>query len=160
MTDAKSGSNPLYLREDQLHEGMELLFFAYRDFTAECDAILAGYGFGRAHHRALYFIGRNPGIAVAELLAILRVTRQSLSRVLGRLMREKLVAARHDPEDGRRRLLTLTEAGSALERRLSAVQRARIARAYRAAGGGAVSGYREVLAELIDEAERHRFDRA
>ena len=62
---------------------MELLFFAYRDFTTECDAILASYGFGRAHHRVVYFVGRNPDISVTALLEILRITKQSLSRVLG-----------------------------------------------------------------------------
>ena len=114
MTDVKSGPNPLYLREDQLHEGMELLFFAYRDFTAECDAILATYGFGRAHHRVIYFVGRNPDISVTELLAILRITKQSLSRVLGQLVREKFITTRRDPADGRRRLLALTDTGRVL----------------------------------------------
>lgn len=159
MTDVKSGPNPLYLREDQLHEGMELLFFAYRDFTAECDAILATYGFGRAHHRVIYFVGRNPDISVTELLAILRITKQSLSRVLGQLVREKFITARRDPGDGRRRLLALTETGRTLESRLSTTQRARIAKAYRNAGGSAVEGYREVLMGIIDEVDRRRFDR-
>ena len=111
MTDVKAGPNPLYLREDQLHEAMELLFFAYRDFTTECDAILASYGFGRAHHRVVYFVGRNPDISVTALLEILRITKQSLSRVLGRLVREGFVTTRQDPADGRRRLLALTAKG-------------------------------------------------
>ena len=97
MTDVKSGPNPLYLRADQLHEGMELLFFAYRDFTTECDAILATFGFGRAHHRVVYFVGRHPDISISELLAILRITKQSLSRVLGQLVGEGFVTARRDP---------------------------------------------------------------
>ena len=67
MTDLKSRPNPLFLRHDQLHQGIELLFYAYRDFTAECDAILATYGFGRAHHRVIYFVARSPAISVAEL---------------------------------------------------------------------------------------------
>ena len=159
MTDAKSGPNPLYLRADQLHEGMELLFFAYRDFTTECDAILATFGFGRAHHRVVYFVGRNPDISVSELLAILRITKQSLSRVLGQLVGEGFVTAQRDPEDGRRRLLALTDKGRGLEKRLSETQRARIARAYRAAGGVAVEGYREVLMGIIDPADRKRFER-
>ena len=159
MTDIKSGPNPLYLRADQLHEGMELLFFAYRDFTTECDAILATFGFGRAHHRVVYFVGRNPDISVSKLLAILRITKQSLSRVLGQLVGEGFVTARRDPADGRRRLLALTDKGRGLERRLSETQRARIARAYRAAGGVAVEGYREVLMGIIDPADRKRFER-
>ncbi len=159
MADIKSGPNPLFLREDQLHQGMELLFFAYRDFTAECDTILATYGFGRAHHRVIYFVGRNAGISVAELLAILRITKQSLSRVLGRLVREGFVSTGRDPADRRRRLLELTEKGRALEQRLSTVQRACIARAYRNAGAEAVEGYRKVLLDVIDEADRRRFER-
>ena len=62
MTDIKSGVNPLFLRDEELRQGMELVFYAYRDFTAEPDTILAEYGFGRAHHRVIYFVGRNPGI--------------------------------------------------------------------------------------------------
>ena len=86
MTDIKSGFNPLYLREEDLRQGIELLYFAYRDFTAEPDAILAEFGFGRAHHRVIHFVGGNPGINVSELLAILKITKQSLSRVLSQLV--------------------------------------------------------------------------
>ena len=91
MTDIKTGINPLFLREEDLRQGIELLYFAYRDFTAEPDAILAEYGFGRAHHRVIHFVGRNPRITVSELLAILKITKQSLSRVLGQLVREEFI---------------------------------------------------------------------
>ena len=158
MTDLKSGPNPLFLRHDQLHQGIELLFHAYRDFTAECDAILATYGFGRAHHRVIYFVARSPSISVAELLAILRITKQSLSRVLSQLVSEGFVSVQKAQEDRRRRLLQLTDKGSVLERRLSEVQRARIGAAYRAAGGNAVEGYRKVLLGIIDENDRRRFE--
>ncbi len=160
MTDIKSGPNPLFLRADQLHQGMELLFFGYRDFTAECDDILASYGFGRAHHRVLYFVGRHPSISVAELLAILSITKQSLSRVLGQLVREGFVAQRQGTRDRRQRLLYLTDKGTELERRLTATQRARIARAYREAGAQAVEGYRKVLTGLVDEPERRALARS
>ena len=73
---------------ENMREAIELLFFAYRDFTGEADALLSDYGFGRAHHRAIYFIGRNPRISVSDLLAILKITKQSLSRVLGQLIDE------------------------------------------------------------------------
>ena len=122
MTDLKSTVNPLFLREEYLRQGIELLFFAYRDFTAEPDAILARHGFGRAHHRVIYFVGRHPGMAVTELLAILRITKQSLSRVLGALVDQGFVRQDADPTDRRRRLLHLTARGSALETELSAVQ--------------------------------------
>ena len=81
MTDINSGFNPLFLREEDIRQGIELLYFADRDFTSEPDAILSEYEFGRAHHRVIYFVGRNPGINVSELLAILKITKQSLSRV-------------------------------------------------------------------------------
>jgi len=85
MADIKSPANPLFLREDELRQGIEMLFFAYRDFTAKADQTLAQFGFGRAHHRVIYFVGRNPGMTVSDLLGILRITKQSLSRVLGQL---------------------------------------------------------------------------
>ncbi len=157
MADVKTGPNPLFLREEELRQGMELLFFAYRDFTGEPDRILARYGFGRAHHRVIYFVGRHPSITVSELLGILNITKQSLSRVLGQLVREGFVNQRPGLRDRRQRLLTLTEKGLELERELSAKQRARIARAYRAAGAEAVEGFRMVLTNLIDEEDRRRF---
>lgn len=157
MADVKN-VNPLFLREEELRQGMELLFFAYRDFTGDPDRILDKYGFGRAHHRVIYFVGRHPSITVSELLAILRITKQSLSRVLSQLVREGFITQRPGPEDRRRRLLTLTDKGVAFERDLSEKQRARIARAYREAGAEAVEGFRTVLRNLIDEGDdRARF---
>ena len=147
-------------REEELREGIELLFFAYRDFTSDPDDILTEYHFGRAHHRAIHFIGRNPDTSVSELLAILRITKQSLSRVLSQLIDRGFVAQAQDTVDRRRRLLRLTEVGLELERRLSRPQRARVARAYREAGAEAVAGYYKVLTGLIDEAERGRVARA
>lgn len=157
MSDIKSGINPLFLREEELRQGIELLFFAYRDFTAEPDAILAEYGFGRAHHRVIYFVGRHPGITVSELLEILRITKQSLSRVLGQLVAEKFIVQRPGQRDRRQRLLELTEKGVELERLLNERQRARMARAYREAGAEAVEGFRKVMLGLVDESGRHRF---
>ena len=151
MTDITSPANPLFLREEELRQGIELLFYACRDFTAGPDAILAQHRFGRAHHRVIYFVGRNPGITVSELLGILRITKQSLSRVLGQLVRQDFIDQRQGTRDRRQRLLHLTEKGIALERQLTASQRERIARAYREAGAQAVEGYRRVLEGLTDE---------
>lgn len=158
MADIKSGANPLFLREEELRQGMELLFFAYRDFIAEPDRILVDYKYGRAHHRVIYFVGRHPSITVSELLAILQITKQSLSRVLGQLVDDGLIVQRPGLRDRRQRLLELTEAGRDLERHLSEDQRARIARAYREAGAEAVEGYRTVLRNLINERDRRRFE--
>ena len=95
MSDApargRPRANPLFLRDEDLREAIELLFFAYRDFTGEADAILEKFGFGRAHHRVIYFVGANIGISVGELLSILKITKQSLSRVLSQLMDEGFI---------------------------------------------------------------------
>ena len=150
MADINIQANPLFLREEELRQGIELLFYAYREFTAEPDAILAKYKFGRAHHRAIYFVGRYPGTTVSELLGILRITKQSLSRVLGQLVREGFIEQRHGVRDRRQRLLHLTDKGVALENQLTATQRELLAHAYRETGADAVEGYRKVLASLID----------
>jgi DNA-binding MarR family transcriptional regulator len=156
MADLKPGVHQLFLRDEELRQGIELLFYAYRDFTAGPDAILAKLGFGRAHHRAIYFVGRYPGIRVGELLAILRITKQSLSRVLGQLLREGYVTHKPGPTDRRERRLELTATGVELERQLTENQRARVAAAYRAAGAAAVEGYKKVLLGMIDETDRSR----
>ena len=154
MTDVKVGSNPLFLRDEELIQGIELLFYAYRDFTGDPDAVLAEYGFGRAHHRVVHFVSRNPGMSVAELLEILRITKQSLSRVLSQLVERGFIMQKQGTRDRRQRLLYLTETGSDLAERLAESQKRRVARAYREAGADAVEGYRKVLAGLIGEGSR------
>ncbi len=154
MTDIKGGTNHLFLRDDELRQGIELIFYAYRDFTSEPDAILAQYNFGRAHHRVIYFVGRNPGINVSDLLSILKITKQSLSRVLRQLVKDEFITQRAGTRDRRQRLLALTKKGEELERTLTQNQRDRIARAYREAGADAVAGYRKVLLGMINENER------
>lgn len=149
------------LRDEAVRQGIELLFFAYRDFTAEPDAILEEYGFGRAHHRVVHFVGRHPQMTVGDLLGILRITKQSLNRVLGQLVRQGFIAQQRGAQDRRQRLLELTDKGHELERRLSEPQRARVAAAYRRAGPQAVEGFRKVLLGIIAaEADRKRFERA
>ena len=160
MADQKSTINPLFLREEDLRQGLELLFYAYRDFTSEPDAILTKHGFGRAHHRVIYFVGRNPRITVSELLGILKITKQSLSRVLGELVEQGFIAQRADPADRRRKQLSLTEPGRLLERELSTPQMTRFARAYREAGAEAVDGFRRVLTGIVNPEERVRVGRA
>src|SRR5437870_1543838 len=162
MTDIKpaatSSGEPWFLHEEEVRHGIELLFFAYRDFTAEPDAILARYGFGRAHHRVIHFVGRHPQMTVGELLAVLRITKQSLSRVLGQLVRQNFILQQPGSHDRRQRLLELTPEGRALERQLSEPQRARIADAYRQAGPRAVEGFRKVmLGAIASEEDRRRF---
>ncbi len=157
MSDLKTGFNQLFLREEELRQAIELMFYAYRDFTVEPDAMLAKWNFGRAHHRVIYFVGRYPEITVSALLAILKITKQSLSRVLGQLVDQGYVAQRTGLRDRRQRLLTLTEKGQELERLLSENQRQLIAKAYRAAGAAAVEGFRKVMVGMIAEEDHKRF---
>ena len=161
MTDVNLPASRTSVAEEEVRQGIELLFFAYRDFTAEPDAILARYGFGRAHHRVIHFVGRHPLLTVTELLEILRITKQSLNRVLAQLVRQEFILQRPGPRDRRQRLLELTPKGHELERQLSEPQRIRIANAYRQAGIHAVGGFRKVLLAIIaSDADRHRFDRS
>lgn len=160
MPELRPGMQHLFLRDEDLRLGIELLFYAYRDFTAEPDRMLAEIGLGRAHHRVVYFVGRYPGIVVGELLGILRITKQSLSRVLGELIREGHIVQKRGTTDRRQRRLELTETGAALERKLTENQRKRIAAAYRLAGAGAVDGFRRVMTSLIDERDRAKVAQA
>jgi len=156
MADIKSLTSAT--TDDEVRQGIELLFFAYRDFTAEPDAILAQYDFGRAHHRVIHFVGRRPQMTVGELLSILRITKQSLNRVLGQLVRQGFIIQRPGVYDRRQRLLDLTSKGRELERQLSEPQRTRVANAYRQAGARAVEGFRKVLLGIIaGEDDRRRF---
>lgn len=144
----------LFLTDEQLRQAIELMFFAYRDFTSDPDQVLARRGYGRAHHRAIHFVKRRPGITVAGLLDILGVTKQSLNRVLRQLIADGLVSSAVGAEDRRQRLLTLTPEGEVLEQQLSEPQRARIRRAYAQAGPDAVAGFRRVLENIIDPEAR------
>ncbi|MBF0356098.1 MAG: MarR family transcriptional regulator [Alphaproteobacteria bacterium] len=152
MTDIKVPLLPAgHFHEGQLREAIEMLFFAYRDFTSEPDALLAGQGFGRAHHRVIYFVGRHPGMTVSELLGILRITKQSLARVLRELVDQGFVAQAPGERDKRQRRLSLTSKGLAFERALTERQLTRIAKAYAAAGPQAVEGFRKTLLAITDD---------
>ena len=116
-------------RAEPVWDLIELLFFAYRDFVGDADEVLAKFGFGRAHHRVLHFVNRNPGMKVAELLGILKITKQSLGRVLKQLIDEGYVEQKEGATDRRQRLLFVTPKGEALALRLAGLQSARIGRA-------------------------------
>jgi DNA-binding MarR family transcriptional regulator len=159
MVETKSPANPLFLRDEELRQGIELIFYAYRDFTFESDQQLKRYHLGRAHHRALYFIGRHPGQTVGHLLSILKVTKQSISRVLKDLLEQEYVEQKSGPRDRRERRLWLTEKGVKLEKELTDRQSQRFARAYRETGADAVEGFRKVLLGLLDPVERTQVDK-
>ncbi|RMF04231.1 MAG: MarR family transcriptional regulator [Alphaproteobacteria bacterium] len=141
-------------KDTALMELVELLFFAYRDFTAEPDAILAEFGFGRAHHRVLHFVNRHPGLRVADLLVILKITKQSLGRVLKQLVDEGYIEQRAGQTDRRERLLYPTARGAELAARLAQPQLARIADSLENCGDAGVDSVRSFLYGMISEADR------
>jgi DNA-binding MarR family transcriptional regulator len=151
-------ASPLFLREDEIRRGIELLYFGYTAMVRGADAILAREGFGRAHHRALYFIARRPGLPVGDLLRLLAITKQSLGRVLNELQEKGLVEQSIGTTDRRQRLLRLTGAGATLESTLFAELETGMAAAYREAGQAAVTGFWSVLIGLIAPADRPLID--
>lgn len=150
----KASAPLLFLREEELTDGVELFFFAGRDVARALDQRLAELGLGRAHARSLHFIARHPGLPVSDLLGILAVTKQSLGRVLRDLQERALVSQLQGSKDRRQRLLHLTTEGREIALELAALQRAAFARAYRAAGPDAVAGFRQVLSGLVTDQER------
>jgi DNA-binding MarR family transcriptional regulator len=133
---------------------IELLFFAYRDFVTEPDDVLARFGFGRAHHRVLHFVNRNPGMKVAELLDILKITKQSLGRVLKQLVDQGYVVQKEGAKDRRQRLLYVTAKGETLAMKLAGLQTARISRALTELGANAPEVARRFLIAMIDADNR------
>jgi DNA-binding MarR family transcriptional regulator len=133
---------------------IELLFFAYRDFVGDPDEVLSKLGFGRAHHRVLHFVNRNPGMKVADLLEVLKITKQSLGRVLKQLVDDGYVQQKEGAQDRRQRLLYVTPKGEALALKLALLQTERIARALGELGPGAHEAARRFLLAMIDRNER------
>lgn len=149
MADINAG-----MTDAQAAELVEMLFFAYRDFVQDADATLAEMGFGRAHHRVLHFVGRSPGMTVAQLLDILRITKQSLSRVLKDLLEQGYVMQKEGPEDRRQRLLYLTDTGNLLWQKLIGPQMQRFRDAARHLGENDGALYRELFLQLINPENR------
>ena len=142
------------LSEAKLLAFAELLFFAYRDFTRDPDAILRDFGFGRAHHRVLHFVNRHSGLRVADLLDALNITKQSLSRVLKQLIDKGYIVQKAGASDRRERLLYPTDKGRTLAGRLAAPQLVRLAAAIQAAGPGGEAAIRRFLEAMVNAEER------
>jgi DNA-binding MarR family transcriptional regulator len=149
-------ASALFLREAEIRRGVELLYFGYSHLTRSVDEQLADQGLGRAHHRALYFVARQPDLTVSELLKLLNITKQSLGRVLNDLITHKLIESRTGTADRRQRLLRLTSAGEALETQLFEGLREKLSVAYTQAGQHAVTGFWQVLEGLVPVNERDR----
>ena len=148
-----------FLRDDVIRGGMDLLLFAHKSHLRHADGELGALGLGRAHHRALYFLGGYPEISVSELLDVLCVSKQSLGRVMRDLMDRGLVCGRVGERDRRQKLLSLTDKGRALENALFEHLRSNMANAYQAAGETAVTGYWIVMQQLMRGEAREQFRR-
>jgi DNA-binding MarR family transcriptional regulator len=155
-SETPRAASPLFLREPEIRRGIELLYFGYSHLYRGIDEGLADEGLGRAHHRSLYFIARQPGLKVSDLLRLLGITKQSLGRVLGDLGTRGLVETRTGEQDRRQRLLHLTPAGKTLESELFESLREKLSAAYAQAGQGSVAGFWQVLEGLIPAEERKR----
>ena len=142
------------LDEVPAYDLIELFFFAYRDFVSDPDRILAEYGFGRAHHRVLHFVDRQPGLTIAELLDILRITKQSLNRVLKELIEKDFIDSRTGTSDRRQRLLYSTAKGHELAVKLANLQTRRIMRALATLDQDAKAIVSRYLLAMIDADDR------
>src|SRR6516162_6637360 len=155
VSDRQGAPGDRHARADEpIWDIIELLFFAYRDFVAEPDGVLAKFGFGRAHHRVLHFVNRNPGMKVAELLDILKITKQSLGRVLKQLIDQGYVVQKEGANDRRQRLLYVTAKGETLAMKLAGLQTARIARALSELGPDAHEAACRFLTAMINAEHR------
>src|SRR5882724_7539474 len=148
---AASGGERAARGNEPIWDVIELLFFAYRDFTGDPDEVLEKLGFGRAHHRVMHFVNRNPGMKVAELLDVLKITKQSLGRVLKQLIQQGYVVQKEGANDRRQRLLYVTPKGEALAMKLAGLQTARIAAALSDLGPGAHETARRFLTAMLDQ---------
>lgn len=140
--------------QDLFLKSTELLYFAYRDYIAWPDEILQNYGFGRAHHRVLFFVSQNPSMTVAELLKVLNITKQSLSRVLSALIDKDYIVQEIGEQDRRQRLLNLTAKGKKLLGEVSEHQKEQMLKALKVSGSEATEGFWKVLTALINEENR------
>jgi DNA-binding MarR family transcriptional regulator len=152
QTDRTSGSeSELRGRPGEpIWDIIELLFFAYRDFVSDPDDVLAKFNFGRAHHRVLHFVNRHPGMKVADLLDVLKITKQSLGRVLKQLVDQGYIVQKEGENDRRQRLLYVTAKGETLAMKLAGLQTERIARALAELGPNAHEAARRFLVAMID----------
>lgn len=159
MTDVSSSSissptSSLPKQEDEIRRGIELLYFGYTRLTNAIDQELGKQGLGRAHHRALYFIARQPDLTVGDLLKLLAITKQSLGRVLKELHERNLVVTKPGSIDRRQKLLRLTTTGAKLEQELFDQLRQKLNMAYASAGQKSVVGFWQVLEGLVPEKDR------
>ncbi len=158
MADLNKLLTPLFLNNKEIRRIIELMFFAYRDFTSGPDKILEKMNFGRAHHRVIYFVGKKNGLTIKELLSILQITKQSLSRVLNQLVTEKYIIL-STGEDKRTKKLTLSRKGEDLEKKLSNIQISKIYNVIKSFDENEINGFKKVLFEMIEKNNQKKFNK-
>ena len=158
MTDLNKLLTPLFLKEQEIRKIIELIFFSYREFTSGPDEILEKLSFGRAHHRIIYFVGKKEKITIRDLLSILKITKQSLSRVLNQLVKEEYIIV-SSGIDRRTKTLTLTKKGLDLEEELSNMQIDKIKSIIKNVNESEVSGFKNILYSMIGEKTKIIFNK-
>ena len=158
MADLNKLLTPMYLNENEIRKIIELMFFSYRDFTSGPDKVLEKINFGRAHHRVIYFVGKQNDLTIKELLHILQITKQSLSRVLNQLVKEKFILI-STGEDKRTKKLSLTQKGLNLEEKLSKIQIDKIKSIITDAKESDINGFKKILYSMIDEKSKKIFNK-
>ncbi len=157
MADLNKLLTPLFLDEREIRKIIEIMFFSYRDFTSGPDKILEKIKFGRAHHRVIYFVGKRNNLTIKELLSILQITKQSLSRVLNQLVNEKYILLSIG-EDKRTKKLTLSKKGEELEKKLSDIQISNIYNVIKKFDETDINGFKKILFEMIKKNNQKIFD--
>ena len=157
MADLNKLLTPLFLNENEIRKIIELMFFSYRDFTSGPDKVLEKINFGRAHHRVIYFVGKQNNLTIKELLSILQITKQSLSRVLNQLVKEKYIILSIG-EDKRTKKLSLSQKGQELEKKLSDIQVSKIYKIINQFNENEINGFKKVLYAMIDQKNQKIFD--
>jgi DNA-binding MarR family transcriptional regulator len=149
MADLNNLISPFFLNDKEIRKIIELVFFSYRDFTAGPDQILEKLNFGRAHHRVIYFVGKKDKITIKELLGVLKITKQSLSRVLNQLVKEGFIVV-STGLDKRTKNLSLTSSGLSLENELSTIQIQKIKKVINNFNQEDIDGFKKILYEMIE----------
>ena len=157
MADLNKLLTPLFLNEEEIRKIIELMFFSYRDFTSGPDKVLEKINFGRAHHRVIYFVGKKKDLTIKELLTILQITKQSLSRVLNQLVKEKYIILSIG-EDKRTKKLTLSNKGEELEKQLSEIQINKIYNVIKDFDEQDINGFKKVLYQMIEKNNQKKFN--
>ena len=157
MTDLNKLLTPLFLNDLDIKRIIELFFFSYRDFTAGPDKILEKINFGRAHHRVIYFVGKEKNITIKELLSILQITKQSLSRVLSQLVKENYILLKTGT-DKRTKNLILTKKGKELENKLSIIQINKIKNVIKNFNHSDINGFKKIMYSIIEDKNKKKFN--